>query len=142
MTLIDYRRPLSEQRRPGHPRPAQPTGPGGRIEVTGPLGPRFEEILTPEALDFLAHLHDRFATRRSELLTARAVRREAIAGGAMFDFLPATRTIREDPTWRVAGPGPGLEDRRVEITGPTDRKMTINPLNSGARCGSPTTRTR
>ena len=95
MTLIDYRRPLSEQRRPGHPHPAPPTGPGGRIEVTGPLGPRFEEILTPEALDFLAHLHDRFATRRSELLTARAVRREAIAGGAMFDFLPATRTDRK-----------------------------------------------
>ncbi|MBB5832947.1 malate synthase A [Brachybacterium aquaticum] len=134
MTLIDYRRPISEQRRPGQtpsaaPRPA----PRGRIEITAPLQPRFEEILTPEALDFLALLHDRFAVRRTELLTARAMRRESISGGAMFDFLPTTRHIREDPTWRVAGAGPGLEDRRVEITGPTDRRMTINALNSGAK---------
>ncbi|AXK46634.1 malate synthase A [Brachybacterium saurashtrense] len=142
MTLIDYRRPLSEQRRPG----ASPTASGpsatssvavpdrrGRIEVTAPLGDRFEEILTPAALDFLALLHDRFAARRSALLTARAMRREAISGGAMLDFLPTTRAIRQDPTWRVAGAGPGLEDRRVEITGPTDRKMTINALNSGAK---------
>ena len=137
MTLIDYRRPLSEQR-PAAGTSTDPSAPDrstprGRLEVVGPLGPRFEEILTPEALDFLALLHDRFASRRTELLAARTLRRESIAGGAMFDFLPATRAIREDRSWRVAGPGPGLEDRRVEITGPTDRKMTINALNSGAR---------
>ncbi|MDN5901477.1 MAG: malate synthase A [Brachybacterium sp.] len=83
-------------------------------------------------MTFLAALHDRFAARRSQLLTARAMRREAISGGAMFDFLPETAAIRDDPTWRVAGSGPGLEDRRVEITGPTDRKMTVNAMNSGA----------
>ena len=116
MTLIDYRRPLSEQR-PAAGTSTDPSAPDrstprGRLEVVGPLGPRFEEILTPEALDFLALLHDRFASRRTELLTARTLRRESIAGGAMFDFLPATRAIREDRSWRVAGPGPGLEDRR------------------------------
>jgi len=137
MTLIDYRRPLSEQRpAPGtstDPSAPDRSTPRGRLEVVGPLGPRFDEILTPEALEFLALLHDRYASRRTELLTARTLRRESIAGGAMFGFLPATRAIREDRSWRVAGPGPGLEDRRVEITGPTDRKMTINALNSGAK---------
>ncbi|MGP9536746.1 malate synthase A [Brachybacterium sp. AOP43-C2-M15] len=96
------------------------------------MEPRFEEILTPEALSFLTELHDRFAMRRSQLLTARSVRREAISGGAMFGFDPTTAAIRENPSWQVAGAGPGLEDRRVEITGPTDPKMAINALNSGA----------
>lgn len=103
------------------------------MEQLGPMEHRFDEILTPEALAFLAELHDHFSQRRSQLLTSRAVRRESISGGAMFDFLPETADVREDPDWRVAGAGPGLEDRRVEITGPTDRKMTINAMNSGAK---------
>lgn len=109
---------------------------GGSIDLTGPLGPRYDEILTPAALDFLALLHDRFADARCELLLERQRRRQEIADGADPDFNPATRPIRDDATWRVAGSAgaPGLEDRRVEITGPTDPKMTINALNSGARC--------
>ncbi|MDN4474380.1 malate synthase A [Demequina sp. SYSU T00192] len=104
-----------------------------RIEIAGPMGDRYDEILTDEALAFLARLHRRFAGIRAELLHARQERAEAIAAGADPGFLPETRAIREDPAWAVAGPGPGLEDRRVEITGPTDRKMTINAMNSGAR---------
>src|ERR1019366_5138617 len=74
-----------------------------------------------------------FEADRREILAQRDERREWIKNGGRFDFLPRTRMIREDLTWRVAGAGPGLEDRRVEITGPTDRRMTINALNSGAR---------
>ena len=104
-----------------------------RMEVLGPQGERFDEILTPEALGFLAELHDRFVGRRHEILATRMERRRAIENGRDLRFLPETREIREDPSWRVAGAGPGLEDRRVEITGPTDRKMTINAMNSGAK---------
>jgi malate synthase len=91
------------------------------------------EILTPEALAFLTQLHRRFAGRRADLLADRQRRRRRLAEGANLDFLPETRAIREDDSWRVAPPPPGLVDRRVEITGPTDRKMTINALNSGAK---------
>jgi len=104
-----------------------------RLEVTGPRTAGTDEILTPEALDFLTDLHARFAGRRHDLLLARQHRRDRWSNGADPQFLPLTAGIRADPTWRVAGPGPGLEDRRVEITGPTDRKMTVNALNSGAR---------
>lgn len=104
-----------------------------RIEVVGPSVPGTATILTPEALAFLTELHVRFAGRRHDLLLERQRRQERYANGVDPDFLPATAAIRNDPTWRVAGAGPGLEDRRVEITGPTDRKMTINALNSGAR---------
>ena len=103
------------------------------LEITGPVVPGSEQVLTPEALAFVADLHTRFAGPRHDLLLARQRRRERFANGLDPDFRPETRHIREDLTWRVAGPGPGLEDRRVEITGPTDRKMTINALNSGAR---------
>lgn len=103
------------------------------VEVVGPSVPGTEEVLTPEALAFLTELHVAFAGRRSELLLARQERRAAFANGADPDFLPQTAHVRADPTWRVAGAGPGLEDRRVEITGPTDRKMTVNALNSGAK---------
>src|SRR6185312_9803746 len=68
-----------------------------------------------------------------ELLAARATRQVELSAGGMLDFLPGTRPVRDDPDWRVAAPAPGLVDRRVEITGPTDRKMTINALNSGAK---------
>src|SRR5581483_986453 len=103
------------------------------VEVRGPLGDRFEEILTPEALGFLATLQREFGARRVELLAKRAERQEAINQGGTLDFLPETAEIRADDSWRVAAPAPGLVDRRVEITGPTDQKMTINALNSGAK---------
>ncbi|GAA2188330.1 malate synthase A [Leucobacter alluvii] len=104
-----------------------------RFEVLGRPFPRSEEILTPDALEFLTRLHDRFASTRHERLADRQRRRYEIGNGRDPKFREETRAIREDPNWRVAGAGPGLEDRRVEITGPTDPKMTINAMNSGAR---------
>ncbi|GAB3623411.1 malate synthase A [Mariniluteicoccus endophyticus] len=95
--------------------------------------PQQDEVLTPEALEFLVKLHDVAHDRRQELLHARRERRNEIASGKDPKFLEETRHIREDDSWKVAPIGPGLEDRRVEITGPTDRKMTINAMNSGAR---------
>jgi malate synthase len=92
-----------------------------------------EEILTPEALAFLAELHERFDARRRELVAARAERRAAIAAGGKLDFLEETREVREDRSWQAAAPRADYLDRRVEITGPTDRKLVINALNSGAK---------
>ena len=103
------------------------------VEITGPIHDRFDEILTDDALALVAELHRTFEARRQELLAARTARQERISAGADLDFLPETKNIREDDGWRVAPPAPGLTDRRVEITGPTDRKMTINALNSGAK---------
>jgi malate synthase len=91
------------------------------------------EILSGEALAFLAELHGRFDAHRLELLAARGERRAALAAGARLDFLPEMREIREDSSWRVAAPRQDYLDRRVEITGPTDRKLVINALNSGAK---------
>jgi malate synthase len=102
------------------------------IEVTGPIHARFDEILTPGALDLIATLHRTFDSRRRDLLAARKQREAELAAGNTLDFLPETKAIREGE-WRVAPPAPGLVDRRVEITGPTDAKMTINALNSGAK---------
>jgi malate synthase len=102
------------------------------VEITGDMGERYDEILTPPALTFLADLHRQFDARRLELLKARADRYEELAAGGTLDFLAETKDIR-DGQWQVAPPAPGLIDRRVEITGPTDRKMTINALNSGAK---------
>ncbi|GAA4909602.1 malate synthase [Stackebrandtia albiflava] len=110
------------------------TRPTWQVTVTGPTLPRQDELLTPEALAFLGELHHAFVGRRQELLHRRKQRRGRIADGADPRFLPETADIREDDSWRVAPLAPGLEDRRVEITGPCDRKMTINALNSGARC--------
>jgi malate synthase len=103
------------------------------VEVTGPPGPRYDEILTPQALSLVAALQRELGPRRNELLGARAARQEALSAGATLDFLAGTADIRADRSWRVAEPAPGLVDRRVEITGPTDQKMTINALNSGAK---------
>ncbi|HET6697996.1 MAG TPA: malate synthase A [Nocardioidaceae bacterium] len=103
------------------------------IEITGPMHDRFDEILTPTALELIGRLHRELNGRRKELLAARKQRVEDLANGGTLDFLEETRSIREDDSWRVADPAPGLVDRRVEITGPTDRKMTINALNSGAK---------
>lgn len=94
---------------------------------------RQNEVLTPDALAFVAKLHRATAERRQELLQARRDRRAQIAKGQDPRFLKETEEIRNDPNWRVAPPAPGLEDRRVEITGPVDKKMTINALNSGAK---------
>lgn len=103
------------------------------IEVLGKEIPRAEEILSPEAIEFVGELHRRFAAQRHERLAERQRRRYEIGNGRDPKFREETRAIREDLSWKVAGPGPGLVDRRVEITGPTDPKMTINALNSGAR---------
>ncbi|MFL5846398.1 MAG: malate synthase A [Solirubrobacteraceae bacterium] len=91
-----------------------------------------EEILTMPALAFLTELHQRFDARRRELLAAREERRAAVLAGGALDFLPETREIRESD-WQVATPRSDYADRRVEITGPTDAKLVINALNSGAR---------
>ncbi|WP_431784888.1 malate synthase A [Streptomyces chumphonensis] len=93
---------------------------------------RQDEVLTEAALAFVAELHERFTARRDELLARRAEQRAEIARTSTLDFLPETAHIR-DGDWRVAPAPAALEDRRVEITGPTDRKMTINALNSGAK---------
>jgi malate synthase len=103
------------------------------ITLTASAIPRQEEILTPEALDFISALNRTTTARRGELLDARQTRRRQILSGTDPRFLSHTAPIRDDPNWRVAPPAPGLEDRRVEITGPVDRKMTINALNSGAK---------
>ncbi|AWI31842.1 malate synthase A [Streptomyces sp. ICN441] len=95
--------------------------------------PRQEEVLTDAALAFVAELHRRFTPRRDELLARRTERRAEIARTGTLDFLPETARIREDEEWRVAPAPAALDDRRVEITGPTDRKMTVNALNSGAK---------
>jgi malate synthase len=106
---------------------------GEGIQVDGPVKDRYEEILTPEAMDLVAQLHRELGSRRTELLAARAARQLELSAGATLDFLPDTAHIRADRGWQAAPPAPGLVDRRVEITGPTDRKMTINALNSGAK---------
>jgi malate synthase len=95
--------------------------------------PRQDEVLTDAALAFVAELHRRFTPRRDELLARRAERRAEIARTSTLDFLPETAQLREDDSWKVAPAPAALNDRRVEITGPTDRKMTINALNSGAK---------
>ena len=101
-------------------------------KIKGSMHPRFEEILTPDALAFVGKLDAAIAGRRAELLIARDDRQKRITAGEQLDFLPETAAIREDPSWKVASTAPGLEDRRCEITGPPTKKMTINALNSGA----------
>ena len=101
------------------------------IAVTGVPVDRGEEVLTPDALAFVADLHRRFEPRRRELLALRHERRARIAGTGTLDFDPATAAVRAGD-WKVAEAPRALADRRVEITGPTDRKMVVNALNSGA----------
>jgi malate synthase len=102
------------------------------IAIHGPIEPRFDEILTPEALAFVAQLQQRFNARRKALLAARETRQAQFDAGVMPGFLPETAHIRSGD-WKVAAIPADLLDRRVEITGPTDRKMVINALNCGAR---------
>jgi malate synthase len=102
------------------------------IEITGTLPENFSEILVPEALKLVAKLHRTFNGRRKELLERRNRRQADLDNGKTPDFLPETAQIRAD-NWRVAPIPKDITDRRVEITGPTDRKMVINALNSGAK---------
>jgi malate synthase len=103
-----------------------------RVEIIGPSRERYVEILSPRALELLVSLHDALADGRAAALAARRRRQAELSGGKTLDFLPETAHVRDDASWRVARPAPGLVDRRVEITGPTDKKMTVNALNSGA----------
>ncbi|MFJ3901721.1 malate synthase A [Streptomyces sp. NPDC090025] len=107
--------------------------PSSLVVVEAEPLPRQEEVLTDAALAFVAELHRRFTPRRDELLARRAERRAEIARTSTLDFLPETAAVRADDSWKVAPAPAALNDRRVEITGPTDRKMTINALNSGAK---------
>jgi malate synthase len=108
-----------------------PTLPAG-VTFTAPITPRYAEILTPDAIAFLASLHRAHNTRRKSLLATRVTRQAALDAGILPDFLPETAPIR-DSDWTVAPLPADLLDRRVEITGPVDRKMIINALNSGAK---------
>ncbi|MFG1426172.1 malate synthase A [Roseixanthobacter glucoisosaccharinicivorans] len=108
--------------------PTLPTG----LVITGALGPRYEEILTPEALAFVAELQRNFNATRLSLLEARTARQARFDAGELPDFLPETEGVRA-ADWRIAPLPQDLLDRRVEITGPVDRKMIVNALNSGAK---------
>ena len=101
------------------------------VEIKGPRGARFEEILTADALGFVARLHREFDATRRELLAARMQRQEELDAGGTLDFLSDTEDVRASD-WTIAPEPEQLHDRRVEITGPTSRKMVINALNSGA----------
>ncbi|RCI07352.1 hypothetical protein L249_3784, partial [Ophiocordyceps polyrhachis-furcata BCC 54312] len=100
------------------------------VSVQGKVDDIHRKILTPQALAFLALLHRSFDGTRRALLERRRLRQSELDRGVLPDFLPETRHIRENATWRGAVPAPGLVDRRVEITGPTDRKMVVNALNA------------
>src|SRR5437868_5393668 len=102
------------------------------VEVVAEAPAEAAEILSPEALAFVADLQRQFDPTRRELLRARAERQDRLDAGELPDFLEETRPVREDRSWRVADAPGDLQDRRVEITGPVDRKMVINALNSGA----------
>lgn len=105
----------------------------GAITIDAPVTPEFEQILQPKALEFLVELHNRFEGRRRELLARRVQRQREIDAGARPDFLKETESIRKSE-WTTAPIPTDLLDRRTEITGPVDRKMIINALNSGAKC--------
>jgi malate synthase len=111
---------------------AAQTGRGKMIVVSGPMRARYGEVISPAALEFLAGLHRKFDKRRRELMQRRADRQHRFDAGELPDFLAETKKIREQG-WKI-GPVPkDLQDRRVEITGPVDRKMVVNALNSGAQ---------
>src|ERR671915_490753 len=104
-----------------------------QVRVTGARMPDSARVLTDDALDFVARLHREFNPTRESLLAARVERKRELDAGAMPDFLAATARVRESD-WRVQLAPRDLENRRVEITGPVERKMMINALNSGASC--------
>jgi malate synthase len=100
------------------------------VSISGTVTDFNKKILTRDAIAFLALLHRSFNATRKNLLQRRVLRQAELDKGALPDFLPETKHIRENDAWRGAKPAPGLIDRRVEITGPTDRKMVVNALNS------------
>lgn len=100
------------------------------VNILGPLNSSNSKILSKDAAVFLALLHRTFNNTRKALLQRRQIRQAELDKGNLPDFLPETRHIRENTAWRGAKPAPGLVDRRVEITGPTDRKMVVNALNA------------
>lgn len=100
------------------------------VNILGALNDKTKQILSKDAAVFLALLHRTFNQRRKELLQRRVIRQQELDKGNLLDFLPETKHIRENDAWKGAPPAPGLVDRRVEITGPTDRKMVVNALNS------------
>lgn len=101
------------------------------IEILGPMSPAFHNILSPQALAFAAKLSRKFEYRRRELMAQRSKRQSGFDAGKLPDFLPETQSVR-DSAWTIGAVPADLQNRRVEITGPTDRKMVINALNSGA----------
>ncbi|AZQ38661.1 malate synthase A [Streptomyces cyaneochromogenes] len=103
------------------------------VRVLAAAEHRHDEILTPAAVDFVGRLAGAFGARRRELLKERRRQALRLASGSPLDFPMVTSAVRADPTWRVAPPAPGLADRRVEITGPPERRMTVDALNSGAQ---------
>jgi len=104
------------------------------VKIHSKVAPKAQaELFTEGALKFLAALHRTFESTRRSLLVAREEAQRRYDAGVALDFAPETKHIRDEPSWQCAPPAPGLEDRRVEITGPTDRKMVINALNSGAK---------
>ncbi|MEK6746595.1 MAG: malate synthase A [Pseudomonadota bacterium] len=103
------------------------------LTITAPLSPEYQKILTPEVQAFVASLAQKFTARKDELLAKRVARQKRIDVGEMPDFLPETANIRADNSWKVAPIPAPLQDRRVEITGPVERKMIINALNCGAK---------
>ncbi|HEY4301091.1 MAG TPA: malate synthase A [Candidatus Didemnitutus sp.] len=105
----------------------------GGLEITGPISAAHATVLTPEAAAFLAGLFRQFEPVRQELLARRVARQRDLDAGRLPDFLIETASIREDKSWKVAPAPADLQDRRTEITGPVDRKMVINALNSGAK---------
>jgi len=100
------------------------------VNILGSLNAQNRKILSKEAIVFLALLHRTFDKTRKSLLQRRELRQKELDKGNLPDFLPETKHIRENDAWQGARPAPGLVDRRVEITGPTDRKMVVNALNS------------
>nr|MBX2805196.1 malate synthase A [Hyphomicrobiales bacterium] len=103
------------------------------VEITGALKPGYETILTHDALALIASLARGFEPRRRQLMDIRTNRQQTLDAGALPDFLPETADLRESD-WTIRGIPGDLSDRRVEITGPTTRKMVINALNCGASC--------
>ena len=101
------------------------------VQITAPMKPEYERILTADALGLVARLHRAFEPRRQELLAARVERAQRLDAGERPDFLPQTKSVR-DGNWTIAPIPADLQCRRVEITGPVERKMIINALNSGA----------
>lgn len=100
------------------------------VQISGSIAEVHKKILSKEATAFLALLHRSYNETRKNLLQRRVIRQAELDKGTLPDFLPETKHIRDNDAWRGAKPAPGLVDRRVEITGPTDRKMVVNALNS------------